>query len=512
MICPSPLWDTPRPRKKKAKPPTISFQCPECLQTLKAPATAGGRAKCPVCSIVVAVPRVVSESQTDQAAVEWTCPLCDNPLHLTREQDGQYTRCRECDSILKVSTHPWAMTIHTAGRRPHAAIADPNPDGPSPPTKSRKKRHTPKWTDTPTAADAATQAIWAAKTPPLSETSLSSPHRPQSTPAYVSRRSRRRTAPGSAGRGLPLSLALAVSVAIASVLIGILLVARALWRGDACDGRFRYLPHQYDAYTTLNVPQLLKSPIYSNGHDRFPLPPRLEVFQNFLARLEIPLSQVRRISFAGDARHNSGGVIVYETTESLDAEQVLARAARDSSSQTDERVGGKRFRSLGPVAICIAEPTVFLVGRTDLLRATLERAENRQETGILHQTVSSLDFRKTSLGVCAGLPRSELMRNLMRGTGLGAQVAATVDEATYEDNVWLTRTLAMPDERSANDLARFLKVRVRQISDDADTGDNALHVLQSIRISADKSRVVLQLILPSDDLAPSLVAFLNRAY
>ena len=493
------------------RPPLIRFQCPECRQALKAAAKPGSQVSCPVCHNVVVVPHVATEPGTHRKTLVWACPLCESPLRLIKELHNRRIRCRECESVLVVSTKPWALTIQTAGQRSRPAILDPDIDALAARKKRGKRVRAPKVTDTPTAADAAAQAMTVTQTPPPPETAdpQTVPLIPIPSPPPAKKKGKSQGAPR---RSLPLGPSLAVSFTIVTVLAGLFLVWWTLFGSSTVDPRLRHLPHQYDAYTTLNVPELLKSPIYRKGRDSLPRPPRLEVFENFLGRLGIPLGGVKRISFASELKSDGGGVVVYEMEGVLDPAQIVSRPAIQSQVRSEERVAGKRFFSLGTIAVCFAEPKIVLVGRTELLRTSLETATKRKKGGVLQKLVPTLDFDKTSLNVYAGLPPSELMRNLMRGTDLGSQVVSTVDEGTYQDRFCLTRTLAMTDERSAKDLARSFESRVKQILDDSDTGENVIRVLESIRISADKSSVVLQLSFSPDDLNSSLVAFLNRAY
>jgi hypothetical protein len=305
---------------------------------------------------------------------------------------------------------------------------------------------------------------------------------------------------------------LAVSTTIATVLIGLLLALRTWFGAPAVDPRFRYLPHQYDAYTTLNVPELLKSPIYLKGRDFLPIPPRLQTFEGFLLKAGIPLGGVKRISFAGDPKGGAGGVIVYEMEAPLTPGDIVHRAPIQSQMHGEEKVAGKPFFSLGAVALCFPEPKVLLVGRTELLRTTLESAHTKNDPAALQKLLVALDLSKTSLAVHAGLPPSDLMRTLMLGTDLGPRVVSTVDEGAYQDGVCLTRTLTLPDERSAKDLSRFLKDRISRILDDHRAGNDLARLLRLIELSAGERTVVLQIFLSPENLEPSLVELINRLY
>lgn len=498
-------------KAEQGDPPPFSFQCPECRQLLNVAAGAGGKVRCPVCSNAIVVPQFATRPESAQPTLEWACPLCENPVRLVEELDGRRIRCRECESVLQVSARPWALTIQTAGQRSRPAIVDQN-DVQLPVKERGARRNAVKPTVTDSAAGAADQAMAAAQAATAPEAKRLPNSLPKPAPAPLPPPSKKRKAKGESSSGLPLGPSLAISVTIACVVIGMSFTWWTWFHGASGDPRFRYLPQQYDSYTVLNLPELLKSPVFARGTDSLPKPPRLATFESFLNRTGIPLSAVQRITFAGSAKAGVGGVVVYEVSDLLDPVRLVNRAAMQAQSPVEEKVAGKRFFSIGPIAVCFPEPKVLLVGRTELLRSTLEDAGKKEDPGSLQKLISTLDVNKTSVGACAGLPPSDLMRTLMQGTDLAPRIVATVDEASYDEGVCLTRTLVLPDERLATDLARFLGDRAKKILDDYRTGRDMVSLLGLVRVSATQCRVVLQISISAQDIEASFVDFLNRTY
>lgn len=128
----------------------IKFKCPNCQKLLNVrDHLAGKRAACPACKkpLVVPAPQAApadleefaaralgdeQETAAGQAAtIDFACPYCDEPLHLSADLGGKQAPCPECRRIIKV---PMPATKDVADwRKPDALPSLARRDDNAPP-------------------------------------------------------------------------------------------------------------------------------------------------------------------------------------------------------------------------------------------------------------------------------------------------------------------------------------------------------------------------------------------